>query len=823
MRFGILTSMRRLFVVVLVTALASHAALRSQANDSVKPSAPQEKSARTDPIVTGRVVDEEGKPIEGAAVGVFEREDLRWRCDTASFLRKAKVRTDETGRFSISVRGAGSSSSLMIASRRRQAGVRRIAYALRRVGGSIGDTVLVPGSRVVGRVRDARGMPIAGARVVVESSIEEHQSYLAHPYAGAVSNAKGRFVVPCVPRRGIRVTAIARGYSSASKLVVDQSPSFVLTKTGFVRGRVVDANGKPMKDVKVVASTVEKLGRSNETRSDANGEFALTVPKQGRFAVHAHEGRPPHRSFRGVLCHGPVDGVVIRPIEAAKGDRRRLTVKARSRKGRKPIPRFWLSTHERRAPAQILLFHHSLGKEEHEGRADLVLWPGPDPIGTVVVEAAGFGFEIVDVPSEGAELLVDLGPEALLTGRVIDAETGRPRAGVAVRALPVGTGSGRGGHPEDAGPLTDADGRYTITGLRPGEYTVQTHLAGRPPSRPTRVELRSDRTSKLDLRVPKALWLELAIEGTVPEQPRFTLRIGAARSSSGERAGSFGHFASRIQAPLLTGPGKYRLGPISALAEYEVVLERPSRVRFGTGPRISLGFFDPSRGLKRIAVPDLTSTLVHGRVVLPREVPAERVAVIATRAPSGGRRVFGRHPKPNIAGISSDGDFTFDLPGGRYVIQAIDLLTGIVFHTRESDYDTRYDGELTLRPTIRWLEIECRPKKAGDPVVLHTFLVKAQRQRRDVPAVLKAWGGDNETQTGNVPYRLGATTQRWLLPDKEIRITAHQTFGMLRPASQGWRSQDIGVHRIDKPKAQQRIVFDVPAPPSDAELLRQSK
>ena len=808
--------MHRLFALGLIVSLLPATHLTSQGADSGK--TPPKTQHPADPRVFGRVVDERGKAIEGAAIAIVRSTEIRRRHDTARFLRETKTRSDKDGRYSISTRGVGEMAYLMIAARRRQAGVRRIPNGSERFGASMGDIVLVPGGRLVGRVRDRRGQAITGAQIFVESSIESHRSHLAYPIAGGISNEHGRFVVPCVPRRGARVTALAPGYMSASRLVVDHSPTFELTKTGLVRGRVLDSKNKPMAGVRVYTQTVESLARQRDALSDANGEFVITVPKPGRFALGASEQKPPHRPFRRALLRGPADDIVLRPVAASNVGTRKIGIKVRSREGQQPIRRFWLSTHSRRLQAQLLLLHHSLRRELHEESADLVLGAGPDPIRTLVVEAPGFGFEIVDIPKGRSEVLVELGPEALLTGQVVDAKTGRPRAGVAVRALPVGTASGSG-NAEELGPLTDEKGRYTITGLRPGTYTVQTHLLGRPPSRPVRVELGSKQATTLNLRVPKALWIEIALEGEVPAEPRFTLGIGSAQRSVEQPPGTFTHSIGRIGTHRLTGPGDYRLGPVGA-SSYEIVLQRPSRTRFGTGPKISLGFVEATKGLKTIALPDLRSALVHGRIVLPREVPAERVAITATRE-SGGRR---RHPgtlhMPNIAGISSDGDFTFDLPSGRYLIQAIDVQTGIVFHSEGAKYDTRSEQALTLRPKIRWLEIECRAKKPGAPVVLRTFEVTIDRLERNIPSMLGAWRRRNLKESGGVPFLLGATKQRWLIPHQKIKISARRSFGMLRPIARDSKTTYIGERTIAVDDNSPRIVFEIPAPPSDAELLK---
>ena len=71
-----------------------------------------------------------------------------------------------------------------------------------------------------------------------------------------------------------------------------------------------------------------------------------------------------------------------------------------------------------------------------------------------------------------------------------------------------------------------------------------------------------------------------------------------------------------------------------------------------------------------------------------------------------------------------------------------------------------------------------------------------------------------------MPYSIGATKQRWLVPRGRITITARQTFEMLKPWASGWRNHEVASETLDVKRALHRIALKIPAPPSDAELLK---
>ncbi len=79
-----------------------------------------------------------------------------------------------------------------------------------------------------------------------------------------------------------------------------------------------------------------------------------------------------------------------------------------------------------------------------------------------------------DLSEDRKDILIRLTPEEAITGRVIDAETQQPVRGL--RVAPWGyrdLGYGPQLWPAGEDCKTDDDGRYSLTGLRPGEYLLE--------------------------------------------------------------------------------------------------------------------------------------------------------------------------------------------------------------------------------------------------------------------------------------------------------------------------------------------------------------
>jgi hypothetical protein len=762
---------------------------------------------------TGRACDENGKPVAGAAVGAFGPQQF---VDTQALLAHPPATTGDDGAYAIAVDPALAYGYVVVAAPRRQACALRLEDRLARDGGELAVALLVPGASLTGRVRDESGAPLAGACVSITSAIADRGIPEASLRAGAVSDGKGIFTVPCVPRTGMRLVVTCAGYLTESRLVAQETPAdLTLRKVGMVRGKVVGASGKAVAGADVYAITVETHEGEGLVRSAADGAFAITVPVQGRFRVAAglREGDSSYRQFSSGLLHGAADDVVVGETATQGPDMHAFEVVVVDAATKAPIDQFWLSQQIQIVPSSAM-FHHSMRRREYHGSARLLPVARSGQTDAVVIDAPGHAFEIAPVPDDlHAPLVVALGPEAVLTGKVIDAETGLPMAGVAVRALPEGNGTGSGGTAEQAGPKSDKDGVYRVGGLKPGKYRVQVHAADRVASAPVAVTVGLDKPTTLDLTAPKRRWLEFELTGALPDGAPCRVKFGYGSMSSSSDSG-YQHYLQEPPPPALMRAGKVRFGPVGG-GTRSLQLFVPSRTRIGTGTTLQLGEIDPDRGSSTIALPDLDRQLVHGRVALTDHLPSERIAVAAR--PVAARRLawlalWGE--EPNVAGVDAGGSFVLDLPAGSYRLQLFDLLTGIAFHTEEQPVAVAKGmAPLLLQPVVHWLELDLVPALPGGEVVLQSLAVDLPRPGSELGAFLQSWGGSNDVEHGGVPFRAGALHERWLVPAAHVVIKANQTFEMLQPWANGWSGKAVDEVSIDIAEPVTRVTLKVPAPP----------
>src|SRR5207248_1419331 len=131
---------------------ATCAVLRSQA-----PVSAPEKA--TD-VVHGRVVDELGRPLAGAAVCVLTAGE---GFDTAKLLAEPPVKTAADGSYRIPA--PGKFLSVAAITEGRTACVAGVPF-YRQADTPMPDLLLMPGAVLTGRVLEATGKPVAGARIL---------------------------------------------------------------------------------------------------------------------------------------------------------------------------------------------------------------------------------------------------------------------------------------------------------------------------------------------------------------------------------------------------------------------------------------------------------------------------------------------------------------------------------------------------------------------------------------------------------------------------------------------------------------------------------
>ncbi len=430
--------------------------------------------------VSGRVVEADGgAPVPGALVWPMGRLALR------------PARTAADGRFRLQAPGTYSHDSLLAAAPGYLTEMTRPPQPSEE-GGAPGPATLrlTRVGLLAGRVVDADGRPVAGARVRASS---QGQGFLLNPSdLQAWSGADGGFRLRRL-RAGqtYELTVDKEGFAPGSGLGEAAKPGspapplrLVLSRGAAAFGKVVDESGKPVAGAEVEIRPVYEPGtmrmedfeRSVSAAAKADGSFELRPLTTGSFMLQA---RGPG------FAPAYVPGIEVQDA-AGRVDLGTITLSPEAViEGQVTDPRGTPV-----AGARIETRTDGFGTvansfEIGRSRPRQPLETGPDgrfrvgglsPGTKVRVSAAAKGYaeaviEGIEVPPP-APLRLELRPLGKLSGRVVD-PAGEPVAGAFVRADEGRPGSRR----PRGGGATDDQGRFQID-LEPGPVELSARAEG---------------------------------------------------------------------------------------------------------------------------------------------------------------------------------------------------------------------------------------------------------------------------------------------------------------------------------------------------------
>ena len=287
---------------------------------------------------------------------------------------------------------------------------------------------LQAGGEISGTVRSAAGAPLAQATVEAHSEdvldIEVTlREYLSQP-ARTVSDRNGQFRLTGLEQGRYLLAASAPGYAEsgpAQPIEIDgQSVSgvdIVLEPGASLTGAVT---GLEPGDLAQVAITASRDALWQGTTPDAEGNFALQDLAPGAWAIVARLGdfatRTVERSI--TIEPGVAEAFVELPFE------RGLRLSGQVLAAGEPLSRGFLSADRQgggdgaRAPT------------DHRGHFEMEgLEPGSYRL-SISRFAGSTEYRSIDLQTDHEGLLIDLQPEAIIAGVVLDATTGQPLEGV---------------------------------------------------------------------------------------------------------------------------------------------------------------------------------------------------------------------------------------------------------------------------------------------------------------------------------------------------------------------------------------------------------
>ncbi|MBM4060269.1 MAG: hypothetical protein FJ265_04100 [Planctomycetes bacterium] len=838
----------------------------------------QVEAPRPEVRLVGRVVQWDGRPVAGAALHFGSLEEQL----TAATLLQPQASSDAEGRFAVVVappqRDAEETMLLFVAAKGMAAVARAVPWRfagdppggppadeLVDDGGEyvplqarpvreyaaetqVGDVVLIPGARLVGRVRDAAGKPVAGVRVVARDLLEVGNGAGGDGFTGGMvvrivaghgaqgilqggflctarSDAAGIFDLPCaLPLGSVLTFSLAGHYRERIAPVATGTPLEVtLRRSGWIQGRVLDAEGRSIADAQVIVDQ-ELPDDRTPLRTGPDGSFRTWLTRPGRWRATAHK-QDDKRTFTGYspVFTGPRENFELIAKVDEHEQAQRLPLRVVAKATGHPVPGFRaLAIWDEYANQNVNYLEYRMrsalrGATPGKDGAGEVPGPGEGAaaIGAVRVVAPGFApFTKQQVEWKDPEagqphetLAIELEPEATLRGTVVDETTQQPVAGARVFARPRLDPSqgdyGDGDRLPAGAATTGADGTFLLAGLGEGAWEVVVRDRRRPRCPPQEVELvAAQQKTGLVVAVPSGATVAGTLQG-LPIGP--ATRVFLARLPRQAFAETNGYFGDGFAGPPATEPvaiagdGSFRFDGV-ALDNHLLVVQVPSPPRLGGDLYLPIEPFRLRKGgLQRAfdGSEDRPGT-IRGRLgFAAASVPFEQLVVIAPPVGDEGRIFFSPQdasfPGPRSF-VSPTGEYEVRVGPGAYQLVVVDLATSLALHSEQQRIAvaTGATVERDLQLQLARVEVELAAA-AGVPEMAAVDRIEV----RVMTPAMKARGmqfgnNDNYDSGAGVPWPSGATSLELVLPAGDATLLCRNGVAHLRRDDERWNNPPLG-------------------------------
>lgn len=245
------------------------------------------------PSISGRVVDAQGRPVDGALVEALTPPDAVRETSSG-----AQTLSGVEGRFVLAGLVDGSSWDVRATTRGEGTAV---AHGVRAGASDVELRLGSPRAILHGVVRDGAGKPITAFTVVAWPRIGVFGR--GPDERATVIDPEGRYALP-LPPGSYAVSAAARGFSRAPDQTIDvgddgAEANFTLARGSRIFGRVVErGSGTPLAGANVAFeghALDDGIGLATDATTDSDGAFALEGLPAGRQSLNVqaagHNGR----------------------------------------------------------------------------------------------------------------------------------------------------------------------------------------------------------------------------------------------------------------------------------------------------------------------------------------------------------------------------------------------------------------------------------------------------------------------------------------------------------------------------------------------------
>ncbi len=432
---------------------------------------PAQAAGADDPLtLSGRVVDEDARPLAGATVElrpvVGSWEKARSELPGLERQATAATSTDGDGRYRLAVPDSGFWELVAEASERVPA---RLEVGPVEGPETAQEMMLYPAVPVEVRVLDAEGEPIHGARIAVEGdggNLPRHRARTSTLGRSArqiaVTGEDGRATVARREGETLAVSAVAEGFAPVALVeAADATITLRLAPGEPITVEVRDAAGDPVPEALLrFGQSRLSLGLTGEDGRltfdrDPGAELTLmALSTAGPWRHHVVDVMPEEDEGDGNGDDGGAEPVELAVVELPPLVT--LTGRTLERTERTPVAGAWVWASG---------FSHAPVRSDSRGNFSLSTPATERPL--LRADAGGFGGAFVRLRQEqaadGGPVTILLAATATAAGRVVDGE-GQPVAGARLRAVPDGS---RRSHRIDASTeiFTGPDGRFTLDEL----------------------------------------------------------------------------------------------------------------------------------------------------------------------------------------------------------------------------------------------------------------------------------------------------------------------------------------------------------------------